>query len=97
MRAIILTSTMQQTSSTVPIDTLKRDIVAWCADLGFQQTGVSDIDLAQAEGRLNDWLRQKFHGSMSYMERHGTKRSHPEQLVPGTVSRPVRTDGLPDG
>ena len=33
---------------------LKRDVIAWCAELGFQQTGIADIDLQQAEDRLAD-------------------------------------------
>ena len=76
---------------------LKAEVVAWCRQLGFQQAGVSDIDLAAADARLNDWLEQRFHGSMHYMERHGSKRSHPEELVPGTVRViSVRMDYLPD-
>ena len=65
--------------------TLKQEIVGWCYELGFQQAGISDIDLAVAEERLATWLDDRFHGSMQYMERHGSKRSHPEELVPGTV------------
>ncbi len=64
---------------------LKADILAWCAELGFQQAGISDIDLAAAEARLEQWLAQGFHGAMSYMQRHGSKRSRPAELVPGTV------------
>lgn len=76
---------------------LKDEIVGWCRKLGFQQAGVSDIDLSQAEGRLNEWLASRFHGSMRYMERHGSKRSHPEELVLGTVRViSVRMDYFPD-
>ncbi len=76
---------------------LKREMLAWCSELGFQQAGVSDIDLSQAEARLADWLRARFHGSMSYMERHGSRRSHPEELVPGTLRViSVRMDYLPE-
>ena len=64
---------------------LKREITGWCHDLGFQQAGVSDIDLSRAEARLAEWLDARFHGSMHYMERHGTRRSRPDELVPGTV------------
>ncbi|MCG8371028.1 MAG: tRNA epoxyqueuosine(34) reductase QueG [Proteobacteria bacterium] len=64
---------------------LKRDISAWCRDLGFSQAGISDVDLTTAESRLRDWLSDRFHGSMRYMERHGRKRSRPEELVPGTL------------
>jgi epoxyqueuosine reductase len=76
---------------------LKADIVAWCAELGFQQAGVSDIDLGEAEGRLEKWLDDRFHGSMHYMERHGAKRSRPGVLVPGTLRvLSVRMDYLPE-
>jgi len=76
---------------------LKAEIVGWSLELGFQQTGVSDIHLATAEGRLNEWLTARFHGSMHYMERHGSKRSRPEELVQGTVRViSVRMDYLPE-
>ncbi len=77
---------------------LKSDIIRWGNELGFQQVGVSDIDLAVAEARLDAWLRDKFHGEMDYMQRHGSKRSRPEQLVAGTVRViSVRMDYLPNG
>jgi epoxyqueuosine reductase len=64
--------------------------------LGFQQIGISDIDLRHAEIRLAEWLQQRFHGEMHYMESHGLKRSRPGQLLPGTVSViSARMDYLP--
>jgi len=76
---------------------LKRDLVEWCTELGFQQVGIADVDLQQAEDRLGEWLRSKFHGSMEYMARHGSKRSRPEELVPGTLRVIcVRMDYLPE-
>ncbi len=57
----------------------------WSRELGFQQLGITDIDLTLAERRLENWLTQGYHGDMHYMEKHGTRRSHPEQLVPGTL------------
>ncbi|NNF40819.1 MAG: tRNA epoxyqueuosine(34) reductase QueG [Woeseiaceae bacterium] len=75
----------------------KTEIADWCVELGFQQAGISDIDLAEAETRLATWLERKFHGTMSYMQRHGTKRSRPDELVPGTVRViSVRMDYLPE-
>jgi epoxyqueuosine reductase len=65
---------------------LAERIRGWGMELGFQAVGISNIDLAEAESRLADWLQQRFHGEMDYMERHGTRRSRPEMLVPGTVS-----------
>ena len=75
---------------------LKGDIVRWGRELGFQQIGVSDIDLAAAESRLQSWLDEGCHGSMLYMGKHGTKRSRPEELVPGTMRViSARMDYLP--
>ena len=75
---------------------LKADIFRWGEDLGFQQLGVSDIDLVEAESRLAQWLRDGMHGEMEYMGRHGTKRSRPDQLVPDTVRViSARMDYLP--
>jgi len=35
--------------------------------------------------RLQDWLTKNFHGEMDYMAAHGTKRSRPHELMPGTL------------
>jgi epoxyqueuosine reductase len=55
-------------------------------ECGFQQAGISDIDLSSHEKHLQEWLNKKFHGEMNYMEKHGTKRSRPAELVPNTTS-----------
>ncbi|WP_417549728.1 tRNA epoxyqueuosine(34) reductase QueG [Methylophaga sp.] len=64
---------------------LLENIQIWARSLGFQQLGVSDIDLSAAEEQLQQWLARGFHGEMAFMERHGSLRTHPEQLVPGTI------------
>jgi epoxyqueuosine reductase len=63
---------------------LSRDIKTWGAELGFQKVGVANVDLGADEGRVEAWLAAHRHGSMSYMSRHGTKRTRPAELVPGT-------------
>jgi epoxyqueuosine reductase len=91
-----LTTSSNQYGNT-DMAALKDEIVEWCRELGFQQTGISDINLAKAEVQLNEWLAARFHGSMHYMERHGSKRSRPEELVRGTVRViSVRMDYLPE-
>lgn len=60
-------------------------IKAWGRQLGFQQIGITDTDLATAETRLLDWLDAGHHAGMGYMERHGTLRSRPADLLPGTL------------
>jgi len=76
---------------------LRSDIDTWCRELGFRHAGVTDIDLGRAESRLRAWLDAGFHGSMHYMSRHGTRRSRPHELVPGTIRViSVRMDYLPE-
>ena len=57
----------------------------WGRELGFQAIGISDIELAEDEARLFDWLAVGHHGEMDYMQRHGSKRSRPAELEPGTI------------
>lgn len=54
-------------------------------ELGFQQLGITDTHLKSHEKLLEQWLSNGFHGTMEYMERHGTARSRPAELVPGTL------------
>ena len=69
---------------------------SWGQELGFSQIGVAGIDLHSAEPGLGAWLEAGFHGSMDYMQRHGTKRARPAELVPGTLSViTARMDYLP--
>lgn len=71
-------------------------IKAWGRELGFQQLGITDVDLAEDEVRLQRWLDAGHHGEMSFMAKHGTKRTRPAELVPGTVRViSVRLDYLP--
>jgi epoxyqueuosine reductase len=57
----------------------------WAHELGFQAVGISDIDLSAAESGLQEWLSLGWHGELDYMANHGTKRSRPAELVPGTL------------
>ncbi len=66
-------------------DQLARQIKTWGGELGFQQIGISDTDLDEAEIRLFQWLERGMHGEMDWMARHGARRSRPQQLVAGTV------------
>jgi len=64
---------------------LAASIKRWGAELGFQQLGITGTDLQQHENRLVDWLERGWHGEMGYMSRHGTRRSRPQDMVPGTI------------
>src|ERR1700728_447504 len=70
---------------------------AWAAELGFTGLGVAAIDLPADEAHFLEWLRSGFNGEMGYMSRHGSKRSRPSELIPGTVSCvSVRMDYWPE-
>jgi len=76
---------------------LAQQIKNWGRELGFQQVGIADTDLSQAEEHLLQWLATGMHGCMDYMESHGSKRTRPAELVPGTVRViTVRMDYWPD-
>ncbi len=64
---------------------LAQSIKQWGVELGFQQVGISDLNLRQDEQFLHEWLARQYHGQMDYMEKHGRKRSHPDELMPGTL------------
>lgn len=89
---------MEQSSKVaqrIPPD-LNEQIVSWGHELGFQQIGFTDVDLSQAEQRLEKWLAADYHGDMHYMARHGSLRSRPAELVAGTRSViSTRMDYLP--
>ncbi|MDE2155381.1 MAG: tRNA epoxyqueuosine(34) reductase QueG [Xanthomonadaceae bacterium] len=77
---------------------LARDIKRWAVELGFAQAGISGTGLGDDEPHLQRWLQHGHHGEMSYMARHGDKRSRPAELEPGTqrvIS--VRMDYIPPG
>ena len=60
-------------------------IQRWAHALGFQQLGISDTCLSEHEAHLLNWLDKGYQGEMSYMEKHGTRRSRPQELLPGTL------------
>ena len=75
---------------------LASQIKQWGRELGFAAVGIADSDLSRAEAGLQAWLDQGFHGEMDYMATHGTKRSRPAELIPGTVRIiSVRLDYFP--
>lgn len=82
---------------TQQLQFLARDIKNWGQQLGFQQIGISDTDLSQAENHLVDWLNANCHGEMQWMAAHGHKRSRPAELHPNTLRIiSARMDYYPD-
>ncbi len=87
-----------ENASNIDLATLAREVKLWARELGFQQAGITDCDLSAAEPRLLAWLEKGWHGGMDYMARHGTARSRPHVLQPGTLRViSARMDYFPDG
>ena len=64
---------------------LKAQIRSWAGELGFQDLGVTDLDLAAHEPHVRAWLEKGFQGELGYLTRNLAKRLDPSQLVPGTI------------
>ena len=81
-------SKLRPTLAPAPFDTqaLVGQLSEWARQLGFTGFGIANIDLSADEAAFRTWLADGFHGEMAYMSRHGSKRSRPAQLIPGTVS-----------
>jgi epoxyqueuosine reductase len=63
----------------------RTELVELARQHGFADLGVTGIDLAPDEAHLLRWLELDRHGEMGYMARHGTLRSRPAELHPGTL------------
>jgi len=61
-------------------------IKTWGKELGFHDVRIADAqaDMSAVESGLFQWLAQGYHGDMDYMAKHGTKRTRPAELEPGT-------------
>ena len=86
------------TTARINVDEVRRELAARAAALGFAAIGVASIEIPEDERHLLRWLADGFQGEMDYMERHGTMRSRPQQLAPGTVRVvSARMDYWPQG
>lgn len=70
--------------ATLDMAALAEQIKLWGRELGFQQVGITDVDLGEHAERHKRWLAAGYHGEMDYMARHGEMRVRPDLLVEGT-------------
>lgn len=61
-----------------------RDIKSWGQELGFQQIGITDIDLSNYKRHFEEWIAKGFHGEMAYMSNNKEMRHDPSRLLEGT-------------
>ena len=72
-------------SETNNLQALANAIKDWGKALGFSHVGITNTDLASAQPHYQAWIKKGFHGAMDYMAKHGNKRTHPAELVNGTL------------
>lgn len=71
-------------------------IETWAQTLGFQEIGITNIDLSEHAPHVRAWLNAGFAGEMGYLTRNVEKRLDPAQLEPATCRViSARMDYLP--
>jgi epoxyqueuosine reductase len=70
---------------SLSLSELKTRLADFARSRGFDALGVSDVALDADAAHLERWIDVGRHGEMDYMHKHGSKRTHPGELVPGTV------------
>lgn len=84
------------TATTDELNHLATQIKVLGRELGFAQVGITGIDMGEHVAHLDNWLAKGLHADLDYMAAHGKKRTHPEELVPGTLRViSLRMDYLP--
>jgi epoxyqueuosine reductase len=66
--------------------TLKEELRARAAALGFEKFGVAPVGEAERGAFFREWLRREFHGEMEYLARDPGRRIDPSALLPGATS-----------
>ena len=69
-----------------PVESLRGDIEDWARELGFQQVGITGVDLSDQAPHVRRWLARGFHGEMGYLARNLEKRLHPPLLESDTCT-----------
>ena len=73
------------TEIAAALTALKPSLNALARARGFDALGVGDVALDVDAAHLEAWLGKGRHGEMDYMSKHGTRRTRPAELIPGTV------------
>ena len=65
---------------------MKERIRQRALELGFDDCRFTTAAPPATGGQLQDWLEQKRHGEMTWLERNAEKRKHPQLVLPGAKS-----------
>src|SRR4051812_29544725 len=74
-----------RTHTPAELSELKSKLVGMARVRGFDALGVADVELEADAAWLQRWLEAGRHGEMEYMRKHGSRRTRPGELIPGTV------------
>jgi epoxyqueuosine reductase len=66
------------------LEDLREHLLAWGHEEGFQQIGITGIDLGAQAPHVRAWLERGLHGEMDWMNNHLDLRLDPATLLPGT-------------
>jgi epoxyqueuosine reductase len=77
---------MDRLSPNFDPSALRRALDGLARDCGFQAVGVAAAQAGDDAHHLRNWVALGYQGEMHYMERHGSKRWRPEELIPGTLT-----------
>ena len=88
------TPNAQQELSSQGLEQLAAQVKQWGRKLGFQQVGITDTDLHQAERQLHDWLEAGLHGDMEQDQREAVIKGFKGAGVDILVATDVAARGL---
>jgi len=71
--------------SSLDLAGLKSTLLSLAQTHGFDALGVANATLDTDAEWFARWLEAGRHGEMDYMWKHGTRRTRPDELVPGTI------------
>jgi len=61
-------------------------IKIWGHEFGFDEIGISDINLSHSKKSYDDWIKSGFQGEMNYLRKHQDIKFNPKKLVPKTLT-----------
>lgn len=67
------------------LEQIKATILCKAQAQGFQDARVSDINVDEYFTPFQQWVKNDYHGEMSFLERNQNLRQFPDQLHPGTL------------
>jgi epoxyqueuosine reductase len=79
-------SDIDNLSPRIPGDELKKELISFAHDLGFDSCRVAACAPPAHADEFRAWLRQGAAGEMGYMERSEEKRCDPDKVLPGARS-----------